>query len=501
MQLAEANYVHPLFVVDELPRKKKIFIKNSFLKLGWQLGIQQRKFIKSIFRMISPEDKDFKTYRIKVKEFMDITGMDEKSVYKAVKEILETLWELRINVIQIDDKGNQGETEIQWLITKTYWPNLGIVDVSLHPQLKSYLLGIKKMKKGEGGFSVILPEELEGATCKHTERFYELLKTEWKNSKDDVEVEFTLDFLRYSMGFDKQPGIMASDAKYKLPADFKKRVLDDASREINGDRIFTLFKLKERPEGLIETVKTGKKITGFRAVITPRSQEDIRRFFIEELDYSFNEPLYEDMQLIDTIEKVSSGDELIETVNLFEPKINPDTFQNFAKRFARYQTTYDKVQEWAEKHDKENPDDNIFSKLNDPKYLAVVINEIEKIPEKNIRTTKYAIARSALLEGWGINKSKESLSNKDKETIPQEVIQSCAEVAATASFDLILDEYIQKLSPDAYRQLAYECQNYFLTSGRREEAKLFKPDNLENPVHAGILRSFIAEKKLGEFNC
>ena len=81
MRSAEEGYIHPLQVVDKLPTKRKIFIKNSFLQLGYQLGIQERKIIKTIFKMISPEDDDFKTYRIKVKDFMDVTGMYEKSVY------------------------------------------------------------------------------------------------------------------------------------------------------------------------------------------------------------------------------------------------------------------------------------------------------------------------------------------------------------------------------------------------------------------------------------
>ena len=351
MRSAEEGYIHPLQVVDKLPTKRKIFIKNSFLQLGYQLGIQERKIIKTIFKMISPEDDDFKTYRIKVKDFMDVTGMDEKSVYKMVKETLESLWNLRIQAIQYDNRGNQGETEMQWLITKTYWPKLGLVDVSLHPQLKSYLLGIKKMKKGEGGFSVILPEELEGATCKHTERLYELIKAEWKNSESEKKFDVTLEYLRFYMGFDKQPGVMEEDAKYKLPADFKKRVLDDAIKEINSDHIFTLFKVK------CEAQKVGKKITYFTFTVTPRSQEDLQKFNMGNIPYDPETDLESD----DIELTYETGNDVFVML-----KIDEEILKSFRDRLLKFDTSISEIQMWANKYRRQTKSDEIFFNLNNP---------------------------------------------------------------------------------------------------------------------------------------
>ncbi|MPN56549.1 hypothetical protein SDC9_204239 [bioreactor metagenome] len=94
--------------------------------------------------------------------------------------------------------------------------------------------------------------------------------------------------------------------------------------------------------------------------------------------------------------------------------------------------------------------------------------------------------------------NKDDKNTKVDNTVQTEILEGQIQAAATSSFDLMIDEFIQSLSAEEYQELAIECRDYFVKTGKREQANFFKPDQLSSPVHAGILRSYIEEHVITE---
>jgi hypothetical protein len=179
MQEAEQQYEHQLEIIDEIPMERKFWVKNQLLDMGYELTTQEYRLLKTVFSMIKRNDTDFKTYRIKAAKFVEIFKEDEGSVYRTVDKVLSNLKKRVIKVYTMrKDKPNQIEkVEYKnWLSTATYWPNQGVIDISLDKWLKNFFISIK-LGRGTDGFTTFLSNETEGLNH-YSERIYDLIKKE-----------------------------------------------------------------------------------------------------------------------------------------------------------------------------------------------------------------------------------------------------------------------------------------------------------------------------------
>lgn len=183
MQEAAQQYEHQLEVIDEIPNERKFWIKNQLLDMGYELTTQEYRLLKTVFSMIKRNDTDLKTYRIKASKFVEIFKEDEGSVYRTVDKVLSNLKKRVIKVYTMrEDKPNEIEkVEYKnWLSTATYWPNQGVIDISLDKWLKNFFISIK-LGRGTDGFTTFLSNETEGLNH-YSERIYEMIKKEiYKN--------------------------------------------------------------------------------------------------------------------------------------------------------------------------------------------------------------------------------------------------------------------------------------------------------------------------------
>ena len=80
---------------DYLVVKSNYFIMNS----SYDLSLEEQKVILTLASMVNPQDEEFKPYKFKISEFMELLGVDTKTKYveipKITKELMKKVFEIR----------------------------------------------------------------------------------------------------------------------------------------------------------------------------------------------------------------------------------------------------------------------------------------------------------------------------------------------------------------------------------------------------------------------
>ena len=61
-------------------KKSNYFIMNS----SYDLSLEEQKIILTLASMVQPEDEEFKPYKFKISEFMELLGVDTKTKYTEI---------------------------------------------------------------------------------------------------------------------------------------------------------------------------------------------------------------------------------------------------------------------------------------------------------------------------------------------------------------------------------------------------------------------------------
>ena len=74
----EANY---------LVTKSNYFIMNS----SYDLSLEEQKIILTLASMVQPDDDEFKTYKFKIADFMELLGVENQAKYTVIPKITKEL--------------------------------------------------------------------------------------------------------------------------------------------------------------------------------------------------------------------------------------------------------------------------------------------------------------------------------------------------------------------------------------------------------------------------
>jgi plasmid replication initiation protein len=168
------------------------------------------QYILYLISKIKPEDIELREQSFEISEFCDVCGMDADNGgnYKYIKDTIKSLSDKSMWL----ETGNT-EKLLRWLYTAEINKKSGHVSVRISDDIKPYLLQLKdKFTQYELLYTLAMKSH-------YSIRIYELLKSyEYRNGQ-----AFGIDDLKRRLGAEN----------YERFADFKRKVLDIAMREIN----------------------------------------------------------------------------------------------------------------------------------------------------------------------------------------------------------------------------------------------------------------------------
>ena len=191
----------------------KVVKSNEIIqKSRFDLHVQEQKIILYLISKIKPEDMELKEHIFEIQDFCQICGLDSINGANYIY-IKKTLKGLRDKSIWITlDSGS--ETTLAWIDYVTMHPNSGKIMIKINDMMKPYLLQLKNH------FTQYELLYILAMKSQYSLRLYELLKSyEYQEKKI-----FDIDELKKRL----------SAEKYRLFADFNKRVLSIALREVNA---------------------------------------------------------------------------------------------------------------------------------------------------------------------------------------------------------------------------------------------------------------------------
>jgi plasmid replication initiation protein len=211
--------------------KSLVVRHNKLIESRHMLSLPERRFVLWIVSKIKKTDDDLHTYKIPVLDFLDFVGLEKsKEYYSRLVELANNLTRRNLGV-RVD--GNKDFSFFPWFYSIDYKHGEGLIEATLHPRLKPYLLQLKEQ------YTAITLEYALLLRSSYSHRIYDLLK---QYQGVENRTIFISD-LRKMMQLEK---------RYPKYADFRRYVLEVAQKEIN-DKTDISF--------VFRPVREGKKIT------------------------------------------------------------------------------------------------------------------------------------------------------------------------------------------------------------------------------------------------
>lgn len=192
---------------------------------------------------------DFNECKVDIKDFCRVCGID-LSNGRRYNELKNSIKQIADKSIWIE-KENGDETLLRWIEKPTIHKNDGVITIRLDENLKPYLL---ELKEKYTQYELIYTLKMKS---KYSIRLYELLKSRQYNKLRDYTVKYSIDELKKLLDAEN----------YKGFKDFRRRVLDKATEEIN---LYSDINIE------LTAIKQGKTITEMEIHI--ETKDVIHRF-------------------------------------------------------------------------------------------------------------------------------------------------------------------------------------------------------------------------------
>ena len=234
------EYKAELEIIEQ--RDYKVVKANEIIQRARiDLSILELKTFAYILSKVKPTDQPGQKYTFTIQEYCKVCEIDEKNGknYENVKKAVKTLRDKSFWLI--DENG--GETTVGWLGKAHIDKRSGKITVELDKDIQKYIVGWFEQYT-QYSLCQVLPMQSQ-----YSFLLFELLKS-YANMKEKA---FNLDDLKSRVGA----------VHYKDYRDFKKRVLDIATREIN---MYTDLEISWEP------VSKGRKIIQIKFYIAERDK-------------------------------------------------------------------------------------------------------------------------------------------------------------------------------------------------------------------------------------
>ena len=205
---------------------------NKLIACNYDLSLQEQKLILTLASMVQPQDTEFKEYEFKIKDFIKLLDVQGQNKYTELPKITK---ELKRKVFDIEEGTDM--IQVSWLGGVRYKRKEGILILKLDPNLKPYMLELKKM------YTSYKLSNILSLKSKYSIRLYEILKSNL--FKKEVTIE--LQELKNMVG--------AKEKAYSVYQNIKNKVIIQAQKELKNKTDIS-FSFTE--------IKTGRKVTSIR---------------------------------------------------------------------------------------------------------------------------------------------------------------------------------------------------------------------------------------------
>ncbi|MED4400271.1 replication initiation protein [Metabacillus fastidiosus] len=266
---------------------------NILINMKQNLSITERRIIFALVSLVQPDDTDFKTYTIQIKELANLIGVAEGSFYKRIEEAVDGLQSKQL-IFEHGEGNKRIVDKITWVQRATYMHGQGIIRIKLSEDLAQYLLDLKTYTKYQLFNVLQLKSE-------YSWRIYELLKEREPWSKRIIKVS------------ELREKLNIPDDKLTLMKNFKKVVLDKAQQEIE-EKTDIRFDYEVHK-------KIGRRIDSFIFYIYKNTKNQLKQISPEAADYDIQQLL----NLL--ITKKVRKDKAIEFVKKYHPRYIEDNLR------------------------------------------------------------------------------------------------------------------------------------------------------------------------------
>jgi len=314
-------------------KKQNAVIENALIEARYSLTVEEQRLVLTTIAMLDNMETNssgFPMLRIPKKLIIEATGLHEKD-YKVIKNSLQRLMS---RVITIETE--KGFELYQWFAKAKYNKGDEYIEVQFHPDLKPYLLELKKR------FTKIPLKQILQLRSKYAIRLYELLR---RYTDTGFRTDYLLE-LREKLGVEKK--------EYTRFFDFERFVLKPAIKEINE---------KTDLEVSYKKKKTGRKITHIEFTI---KQKDVLGKGDENLELGINQAM-----------EISSQNSEVEEEKAIMANKNEKKFISVWEEIREVRKKYKSIiEEIKEK----------TVRLNENQILFLLVNAIEQdYPEELIK--------------------------------------------------------------------------------------------------------------------
>lgn len=235
-----------------MDKKQELVVKsNRLVEASYRLGLTEQRIIlfaicrcREEGRSLFPDLPVTITADGFLKQFPSV---EKDSVYGQLKEAMNSLYSRSVTIHDTDPStGKARVRETRWISEKAYVDGAGHIQVLFTPEVIKYITRL------EAEFTSYQLEKVGRMTSVHAIRIYELLAQHREIRSRTLNLRWLREALQ-----------IAPD-EYKLTADFVRKVIDVAVKQINAHSDLTVS---------VKPVKTGRAITDFTFKIRDKNRK------------------------------------------------------------------------------------------------------------------------------------------------------------------------------------------------------------------------------------
>ncbi len=172
------------------------------------LSLMERRLIYSLVSLVQPDDEEFKTYTVQIKDLANLLGVVEKSFYERVKKTIDQLQSKQLVI-----ENNSIKQKITWVQSATYVKGEGRVKIKLSEDLAPFFRNLKR------AYTKYRIKNVLKLRSEYSWRLYEILKEREFRKERVIKIAE----LRYLLNI--------PDDKYKMLKHLRE-LLDSVQKEL-----------------------------------------------------------------------------------------------------------------------------------------------------------------------------------------------------------------------------------------------------------------------------